>query len=251
MTDRTWLERIAQIQGRADEPGTPIRPTEVFNEGWMLRLVLDWMAAEGQPDHPLSFDEGARWSSEALLPSAFLPRRRGDELGEGWTNADGCVGHFDQQPPRGDLSLRPDATQFVVIEAKMSSGLSRGTTNARDFDQAARNVACMAEVLHRASHAPDAMSSLAFFVTAPQSQIDAEVFGELVTKPSIRSKVVSRVASYEGERDEWLDDCFEPLLERVRVELLSWESLLVGAPEALTEFYARCSKYNERQGGRG
>ena len=246
MMDQAWLERVAQIQGLADEPDSPIRPTEVFNEGWMLRLTLDWMAAEGQPDHPLSFDEGARWSSEALLPSSFLPRHRGDPLGEGWTNADGCVGHFDQQRPRGDLSLRPDATQFVVIEAKMSSGLSRGTTNARDFDQAARNVACMAEVLHRASRAPDAMSSLAFFVTAPQSQIEAEIFGDLVTKESIRGKVIARVASYSGERDEWLHEWFEPVLESVRVELLSWESLLVGAPEALTEFYGRCLKYNER-----
>ena len=95
------------------------------------------------------------------------------------------------------------------------------------------------------------MSGLAFFVTAPKSQIDADVFGELVSTESIRSKVVSRVASYEGERDEWLSDCFEPLLARVRVEVLSWESLLVGAPEALTEFYARCLKYNDRQGGRG
>jgi len=128
----------------------------------------------------------------------------------------------------------------------MSSGLSRGTKNAPDFDQAARNVACMAEVLHRANRAPDAMSSLAFFVTAPQSQIDAEIFGGLVTKESVRGKVIERVASYSGERDEWLHEWFEPVLESVRVELLSWESLLVGAPEALTEFYARCLKYNER-----
>ena len=49
MMDQAWLERIAQIQGRADEPDSPIRPTEVFNEGWMLRLTLDWMAAEGSP----------------------------------------------------------------------------------------------------------------------------------------------------------------------------------------------------------
>ena len=247
MMDQAWLERISQIQRRAVEDKPPIRPTEVFNEGWMLRLALDWMAAEGQPDHPLSFDEGARWSSEALLPSSFLPRRRGDPLGEGWTNADGCIGHYDQQSPRFDLSLRQDATQFVVIEAKMSSGLSRGTKRARDFDQAARNVACMAEVLHRASRAPGDMSSLAFFVTAPQSQIDADNFGDVVTKESIRGKVRERVASYSGGRDEWLHEWFEPVLESVRVELLSWESLLVGAPEALTEFYARCLKYNDRR----
>ncbi len=48
MMDQAWLERIAQIQGREDERDSPIRPTEVFNEGWMLRLTLDWMATEGQ-----------------------------------------------------------------------------------------------------------------------------------------------------------------------------------------------------------
>ena len=96
MPDWAWLERVSRIQGLAGEPDSPIRPTEVFNEGWMLRLTLDWMEADARPDHPLSFDEGARWSSEALLPSSFLPRHRGDPLGEGWTNADGCVGHYVQ-----------------------------------------------------------------------------------------------------------------------------------------------------------
>ncbi len=251
MPDRTWLERFTQIQGLADKPDSPIRPTEVFNEGWMLRLTLDWVSEDAPPDHPFGHEEGSRWSSEALLPSAFLPRRRGDELGEGWTNADGCVGHFVQQPGRGDVSLEPDAAQFIVIEAKMFSGLSRGTKNAAGFDQAARNVACMAEVLRLAGRVPDEMGSLAFLVTAPQAQIEAGIFGDLVTQQSVRDKVEERVASYSGERDEWLHEWFEPVLKSVRVELLSWEELLGGAPEALTEFYARCLKYNERQGGRG
>ena len=133
----------------------------------------------------------------------------------------------------------------------MSSGLSRGTTRAKDFDQAARNVACIAEVLQRASRAPDAMTSLAFLVTAPKAQIEAGIFGELVIKPSVRGKVVERVAGYLGEKDEWLHEWFEPVLELVGVELLSWEELLEGAPEALREFYGLCLKYNERQGDRG
>ncbi len=249
MVDGTWLERISQIQARADEPDSPIRPTEVFNEGWMLRLTLDWIKEDAPPDHPFGLEEGSSWSSEALLPSAFLPRRRGDSLGEGWTNADACVGHFVQQPRRGNLSLEPEAAQFIVIEAKMFSGLSRGTKNAPGFDQAARNVACIAEVLRLAGRVPDEMTSLAFLVTAPQAQIEAGIFGDLVTQRSIRGKVMERVASYSGGRDEWLHEWFEPVLESLRVELLSWESLLVGAPEALTEFYALCLKHNERKGG--
>ncbi len=133
----------------------------------------------------------------------------------------------------------------------MFSGLSPGTKNAPDFDQAARNVACMAEVLRLAGRAPDAMTNLAFLVTAPQAQIEAGIFGDLVSQPSIRGKVIERVTSYSGERDEWLHEWFEPVLESVRIELLSWEALLDGAPEALTEFYGLCLKYNERQGDRG
>ena len=72
-----------------------------------------------------------------------------------------------------------------------------------------------------------------------------------MTLPSIRGKVAERVAGYSGEKDEWLRERFEPVLESLRVELLSWEELLDAAPEALTEFYGLCLKYNERQGDRG
>ena len=135
---------------------------------------------------------------------------------------------------------------LVIVEihwGRGGLGLSPGTKNAPDFDQAARNVACMAEVLRLAGRAPDAMTNLAFLVTAPQAQIEAGIFGDLVSQPSIRGKVIERVTSYSGERDKWLHEWFEPVLESLLVELLSWESLLVGAPEALTEFYARCTSH--------
>jgi hypothetical protein len=103
----------------------------------MLRLVLDWFATTGHQGHPLSFQSGARWDSEALLPSQFLARHRGYPLAESWTHADGVVGHFLLRPGRGDLSLKPGARQLVVTEAKMFSGLSVRTTRAKDFDQAA------------------------------------------------------------------------------------------------------------------
>ncbi|MCH7876577.1 MAG: hypothetical protein IH965_14945 [Gemmatimonadetes bacterium] len=39
--------------------------------------------------HPFALMPRARWYSEALLPSQFLKRFRGDPLAEGWTHADG------------------------------------------------------------------------------------------------------------------------------------------------------------------
>jgi hypothetical protein len=68
---------------RAASGGRPLfPPTLLYNEGWLLRLVLDWFSRHDVQGHPLSFGAGARWFSEALLPSAFLARHRGDRLAE-------------------------------------------------------------------------------------------------------------------------------------------------------------------------
>jgi hypothetical protein len=42
----------------------------------------------------LLFEDGSRWYSEPLLGSRLRPRRRGDTAGEGFTHADGLIGHF-------------------------------------------------------------------------------------------------------------------------------------------------------------
>ena len=146
------LDRIVSMLRSCDSAAPLFPPTELFGEGWLLRLFLDLFSTHRVDNHPLSFSQRARWFSEALLPSAFLPRYRGDPLAESWTHADGVIGHFHiGHVGRADLSLSHDASQFIVLEAKMFSKLSSGVTHARYFDQAARTVACMAEVLRRAN----------------------------------------------------------------------------------------------------
>lgn len=238
-------DRISHILGSAGNGNSPIRPTELFNEGWMLRLVLDYLSTNPIADHPFSFFEGARWYSEALLPSAFLTRRRGDELAEGWTNADGVVGHFAiSHAAKGDLTLSPEAKQFVVIEAKMFSGLAAGVKRCAVYDQAARNVACMAEVLSRAKTPPAAVQRLAFFVVAPESQISCGIFGQRVEKASIRAAVEARVNIYAGERDDWLAVKFAATLDVIEVRLVSWEQTLQELPKEYHDFYANCLRFN-------
>src|SRR5258707_14318772 len=68
-------------------------PSVLFNEGWLLRIVLDWFAGHGGDRYPLSSRPGARWFSEAWLPSAFLPRYRGDPLAEARFHAAVAIGH--------------------------------------------------------------------------------------------------------------------------------------------------------------
>src|SRR5262245_21290448 len=96
------LERITAMLRATEGETPPFPPTLLFNESWLLRLVLDWFASRaravaagvGVEPHVLSPRPGAAWYSEAWLPSAFLPRFRRDPLAEAWTHADGVVGHF-------------------------------------------------------------------------------------------------------------------------------------------------------------
>jgi hypothetical protein len=233
----------------SENPSFP--PTILFNEGWLLRLILDWFSRNSLSNHPLSFPEKGIWFSEAYLPSAFAPRYRGDPLGESSTHADGAIGHFTiGASGKADLSLLPNATHFTVLEAKMFSKLSSGVTNARYFDQAARNVACIAETLSRTDRNP-ADVKLGFFLIAPQSQIEQGIFEEMEPE-SIQQKVERRVREYKGERDQWYLDWCLPTFENIECESLSWEKIIseIGTQDTeacfeINDFYFRCLRFNQ------
>lgn len=248
------LTAIKEILSRCGTNRSVLPPTELFNEGWMLRLVLDWFDKHRGFSHQLAFEPDARWYSEALLPSRFLPRTRGDSLAELFTHADGVIGHFTvQSGRRGDAVLDSSPTQFVVTEAKLGSSLSAGTKNAPQYDQAARNVACMAHMLSVVGVSPDAVSRLGFYVLAPRKQIESGVFGNLLSCQSIEAKVRERVSAYDGAHDTWFRDSFLPLLERIEITALSWEQILASLPATkeraeLECFYAQCLKFNPLRG---
>lgn len=247
----TPLDRIREMLGIAGGSGRVFPATILYNEGWLLRLVLDWFRIHTGDAHLLQFAAGARWFSEASLPSQFLSRHKGDQLAEGWTHADGVVGHFDVGLS-ADPMLTHGAKQILVIEAKLFSPLSPGVTHARYYDQAARNVGCLAEVLHRAGRRPDQFTSLGFLLVAPGEQITAGVFDPEMTKESIREKVSLRVSAYcDLAKDRWFREWFSPTLAETRVECLSWEVIVdhvklsdswFGAE--LHDFYARCLQFN-------
>ncbi|MEW6405905.1 MAG: hypothetical protein AB1649_29305 [Chloroflexota bacterium] len=242
------LNGIHKLIDTADSKRDNFPPTLLYNEGWLLRLALAWFARHKVRAHPLAFEKGATWFSEALLPSPFRPRHRGDRHAETRTHADGIIGHFSiGRSTKADARLLPDATQLIVVEAKMFSPLSSGTRNAPHFDQAARNVACVTELLGRANRRPSAMTSLAFFVVVPQSEIRAGAFTQKLDKTSIRAAVQARAELFMPELQVWMDEWFLPTLEAIRIGVLSWESIMDDiAPkdpkafQSIKSFYERC-----------
>ncbi len=254
---QTAFQAIFALLELASSDESRFPPTLLFNEGWLLRLVLS-AAERGLPCLPFSFHEASRWFSEALLCSAFLPRHRGDSLAESWTHADGVVGHFEFLPEnKAGLTLDPTGSQFAVMEAKVFSGLSKGTKRAPAFDQAARNVACMAETLYRSGRPVEQWSCLAFCVLAPQTQIEAGVFTPALTKESIKGRIAARIAEYEEEsrvsREVWFESWVCPLLEHIDIHCLDWESIIDSIQlhdaefgEGLQRFYELTLKFNRR-----
>ena len=87
----TIIDRIKAMLEACEAGVPPFPPAVLFNESWLLRIVLDWFARRGGDRYPFSPAEGASWFSEAWLASAFLQRYRGDELAETRTHADGVI----------------------------------------------------------------------------------------------------------------------------------------------------------------
>jgi hypothetical protein len=249
--------------------------TEVFNEGWMLRLVLDVLQTVDVPGHPLNFLYGATWYSEARLrppflrkPKKALPGGEKDSLGEGYTNADGVIGHFTfRKGTKAGLQLTKGEgpRQFIVVEAKMFSGLSSGTTNAPSYNQAARTIACMAEIIRQSGTSLDCLESVGFFVVAPKEKLQQSGKNSLrtyVAHDAIKNAIDQRMADYEAafrsdkQLYEWkdgVDRLLERLNEENRLALLSWEAVIKPFRESdekinrkigneLLEFYKCCEE---------
>ena len=246
------MKLLSNLINSFDPENPNFRPTELYNESWLVKLVLREASNLSDSEFPIGFLPESSWFSEALLPSAFGARYQGDPLSESRTNADGVVGHIAiGRQAKADLELDEVVTQFTVVEAKVGSPLSAGTSNAKYFDQAARNVACMAEVVARSGASLLDITRLDFVVLAPQSSIEKGTFAEEMSPISIRSKVERRVAEYEGQRDEWYEETFTPTMDHIKLHSLSWEESIdwIGkrAPDVaddLSKFYGLCLNFS-------
>jgi hypothetical protein len=252
------LELITNLIQQFDHENPNFRPTEIYNENWLLKAFLSQLSEVNIPKSSISFSKGAHWYSEAMLPTAFQAKYRGDKLAESRTNADGVIGHFTiGETGKADLKLNNNATQFVVVEAKIDSRLSSGVTHAKNFDQAARSIACMAEVLRRGKIHPSNLDKLAFIVLAPQAKIESGTFDVELEKDGLSQKIEDRVsmykerAEYEEEYENWLEKWAKPTLEEISIQAISWEDAIrrinneePNEAATLKEFYERCLKYN-------
>tara|TARA_B100002003_G_scaffold237909_1_gene255549 strand:- start:565 stop:1377 length:813 start_codon:yes stop_codon:yes gene_type:complete len=262
------MKKICDLLELCPTDKTKFPPTLLYNEGWMLRLLLDWLTTNRAVDY-FNFPSNVNWYSEAALASPFHPRRQRDKCAESYTHADGAIGQFViGRKGASYLKLKRDATHFVVTEAKMFSKFTSGVTHAPNYNQAARNVACISYILMKALSKTERkledMDSVGFYLIAPKSQIEKGIFKKYMKHDSVRETVEERLSGYERcdveqkqpkdneSKEEWFKDWFLPTLEKIKMETLSWEQIIESVNrkdgkngKEFSEFYSLCLKYNK------
>ncbi|UMZ73105.1 hypothetical protein [Natranaerofaba carboxydovora] len=268
------LEIARMFLNKRDKIQENMKPTEIYNEGWLLRFVLDWFSENRRDideNNPLLFLNSSKWYSEGILPTKFFPNYNRDKLAEGNTYADAIIGDIKiGKRGKGDVSFVAPYRQLIVIEAKMYSDLSQGISNANFFDQAARTVGCVAEMLAEVIDEIECynkdiqnLESLAFYVVAPAEQlIEKDIFEKWVDKGSIKSKMKRRIEQYNmpermddyRRKKSWYKNIFEPTLDRIKLCCITWENIIENIRELdsnngeeIKSFYNYCKEYNKQK----
>jgi uncharacterized protein (DUF433 family) len=241
--------------------------TELYGEKWMLRILSSIYITQSQnygklgsnmPDILLPLDNEVRFFSEGQMETKFTEGNLGPGKTEGRTNADGIFGHINiTDKTVTGIKLKDDATQFVVVEAKMGSKLSKGTKKAKDWDQASRIIACIARHMEITGRSPKSFRKIGFVILAPESNISKGYFDNDLNRERLKGTIKRRCVEYNNNNAillDWFDNWVEPLMDVIRLELISWESAIsivsILDPNKypiLQQFYNLCKNYNNIQ----
>ena len=139
----------------------------------------------------------------------------------------------------------------------MYSKLSSGTKNAKNFNQAARTVACIAQLIYNKQKTLqiDNFKKLAFYVLLPAEQIDKEpTFKEFTDKENIKHTIINRMSLYPPNDNnkkkifDWITDNLDNYIDKIDIKLITWEDLIENSRDStLEEFYDKCKYFNKKK----
>lgn len=211
----------------------------------MTRLLVECSIEEKISLENIDFGRINNWYSEGLLSSPFLARIRGDCLAEGYTHTDIALGDFFvDSAKRGDISIKGHDGIFGVIEAKLGSRLSVGTKNAPSYNQASRNLACIAFNTRSTTH------KIFFAVVAPEKKIDEHGIREQVSLHVMLNQIADRFDSYNHDSDVYaMKDQVIGRAKECMCGVISYETWLDKLSyhsdhSSLMEFKEQCYRFN-------
>jgi hypothetical protein len=218
-----------------------INPTIIYNEGWMIRLLVIQSMIEKLKIKGIDFGKLAakNWSSEALITSPFVETK---ENREGYTHADIILGDFNvNYNERGEVKLDEFPEILGIIEAKMGSNLSQGTTNAKNYNQASRNICCLS---YLTKNKPDC--KIFFVIAAPQKTIENYNIKDQIKIKKIKDQIEDR---FKHSNEEYLSE-IRKQVEECKILIISYEDWIKEIKDneiktRLEDFYNSCLLHNK------
>lgn len=248
MENCTGLCGINAIIDSIDQEQPNLNPTQIYNEGWMTRLLVKFSIEDKLKFKRIDFSSIHHWCSEALIRSPFLPRKRKDPLAESHTHADMAIGDFEVNfGYNSEIKLKNNPNLFGIVEAKMGSNLSRGITHAENYNQASRSLACIAYMTK------DTSCKIFFSVVAPEYTLEKYKIDEQIDKEFMMRQIRGRFNQYDEKfrKDEDMDGVLAKANE-CDVWSASYEDWIdaINDPQlkrALKVFYGKAKKWNNYQ----
>ena len=227
--------------------GKPIARSEVYKETWLLRMVLaklydvtdDFTGDHAEILEVLRKAVHVRWISEGGLRPTL------EKEGTTWTDA--ILGNValrndpetekDSGSKRGvEIIHGNDNVGVIVIEAKVGSKLASRTSNYNDYDQVARNIACLAQLVMNGENDKD-VAGCRFIVICPHPQSSSD-YNEKVFDSLNRNweDALKKVGDFGKSGDSFVKikkyHKDEPELLRISEEIskrsvvISWETII-------------------------
>jgi hypothetical protein len=238
------------------EPKCLFAETQIFNEGWLLRSVLQaWKTNSPASESPfLPIPKDAKVYSEAQLFTPFKVRRRSERAGEpkGETNTrvDGIAGYFSIAPgTKSGIELDRGCPYIAVFEAKLYSPLSTGITHAPKYDQVSRTTACLIHALLEAKPKDGSEAHLVVLYPADHPRIDPGRY----EKNHVKHRIASRLKGYKDagkatDEIRQFETGWEEMSEYVDVHFVTWEDVVDEIDDVeLHWFYGLCRQFNGPQ----
>ena len=236
------MERIKEIINSIESANPNVNPTVIYNEGWMSRLLVLCSQKEKLKLESFDFSAISSWTSEVLISSPFISAKN---YREGYTHADIAIGDFLVDfSNRGEIKINSDAKFFGIIEAKMGSNLSKGTKHATNYNQASRNLVCIAH-----NTKPDCKTF--FYVVAPELKIKKHKIEAQIELNVIKNQVNERFESHKSEVDIYsLKDTIIENIENCEIRAISYEDWIsqfnnTSIKNELNIFYEKAKKWNK------
>ena len=227
-------------------PGKPecrFPETLIFNEGWLLRCVLNaWLEESGGSRFGfLPFPPGATCYSEGQL---YTPFEHGS-LYERNTHVDGIVGGFSIPDTKSGIVLEPHFQYIAAFEAKIFGPISRGVKNAPDYDQVSRTAACLINSILRAGEKHDYRAHLVVVYAEKNKYICRSDFGDEYIESTIANRLQPfAVAHDRSSAIDRFSAGWREVLERLRVHFLTWEEVVADLEDdKLSRFYDLCLEF--------